>query len=97
MRVTELAEEVFENFMDICSFTFCDECSYNKVAPSCVIWYAYDYLSNNGYLRGAELDRDQVCNAYFLSSDHEDWLGIDLNSNFIKYLNRCGYLKGVAE
>lgn len=95
MRVEDLAEEVYVSFVDICTME-CNECDYSKVAPSCVIWYAYDYLSNNGYLRGAELDKDNICNTFYRLTDHET-LGfiVLLIRDFVKYLDRCGYLKGV--
>ena len=96
MRVEKLADEVHESFVDICLFTFCDECSYNKVAPSCVVWYAYDYLSNNGYLKESELSKDEVCNLFYRKTDNETMrFSSLLIYRFIKYLNSCGYLKGV--
>lgn len=97
MRVTELADKVHEGFVDACTMK-CNECDYSTVAPSCVIWYAYDYLSNNGYLKDAELDKDDICNTFYRITDHETMGFIALLIySFTKYLNRCGYLKGVAE
>lgn len=94
MTIENLVKQVIEDFYDACGQDY-EKCKYS-IAASCGVWYAFDNLENNGYFRNKE-DRDLICNYYYKNNVNKDTLVEPAMRGFIRWLDVCGYLKGVEE